>query len=125
MSLVFIVQGGKKATAPRLRSSAFAFVAREGKGEMEVRGLASLRGDKKKKKSYSTQASLVRCFRSPCKKRKKKEMGGPASFRGEMREKNFSTPGFARLPLLCCPRGKKRLPWASNVLSEDKLFKLG
>ena len=30
-----------------------------------------MRGEKKKKKSYITQASLVRCFRSPCKKRKK------------------------------------------------------
>ena len=73
---------------------------------MEMRGLASLRGDNKKKKSYITQASLVRCFRSPCKKRKKKEMRGPASLRGERREKNFSTPGFARLPLLLLPEGE-------------------
>jgi hypothetical protein len=39
-----------------------------GKGKKEMRGLEYLRGEKKKKKeSYSTQASLVRCFCSPCK----------------------------------------------------------
>ena len=73
---------------------------------MEMRGLASLRGDKKKKKSYITQASLVRCFRSPCKKRKKNEMRGPVSFRGERREKNFSPQASLFYLCFCCTRGK-------------------
>ena len=45
---IFAGGEGENSTAPRLRSSAFAFLARGGKGKKEMRGLGSLRGEKEK-----------------------------------------------------------------------------
>ena len=98
---------GEKNTAPRLRSSAFALVARGGKSEEEMRGLASLRGEKKKKEKKLQHPDFARpLLLFPVQEKEKKRDEWPCILAGGKERANFSTPGFARLPLHLLPEGE-------------------